>query len=218
MIKKEKEKKNLWPGMILMAFLASIATFFLLLNMEKNALEAYEKVSVWCTNCELSKGLEVTEGSLSQCLLKVEMDKTKVPADLIENPETLIGKQTVFAIPQGTILTASMFTQEETYRKGLYQPVIAGCKGDDLFQLVSGVLRKGDRVNIYTVNSEIEETYMLWENIVVYQVFDAAGNVIAPEDTTTPAARVNLLLEEGCTEQLYNELNAGSLRLVKVWE
>ena len=73
-------------------------------------------------------------------------------------------------------------------------------------------------MNIYTVNSEVEETYMLWENIVVYQVFDGAGNTIAPEDTATPAARVNLLLEEGCTEQFYNELNAGSLRLVKVWE
>lgn len=218
MNKREKEKKNIWPGVILMAFLASIATFFLLLNMEKSALEAYEKVTVWCTDCELTKGLELTESSLSQCLVQVEMDKTKVPADLIETPEILEGRQTLFTIPRGTILTASMFTQEETYRKGLNQPVIAGCKGEDLFQLVSGVLRKGDVVNIYTVNREMEETYMLWENIMVYQVFDAAGNVIAPEDTTTPAARVNLLLEEGCAEQLYNELDAGSLRLVKVWK
>ncbi len=218
MIKKERERKNIWPGVILMAFLASLATFFLLLNMEKNALEAYEKVPVWTTNCELAKGLELTENGLNQCLVQVEMDKTKVPEHLIETPEGLVGKQTLYAIPQGTILTSSMFTQEETYRKGLKQPVIAGCKGDDLFQLVSGVLRKGDLVNVYTVNKEVEETYMLWENVMVYQVFDAAGNVIAPEDTATPAARVNLLLEEGCTELLYNELDAGSLRLVKVWE
>lgn len=218
MNKREKEKKNIWPGVILMAFLASIATFFLLLNMEKNALEAYEKITVWCTNCELVKGLEMTESSLEQCLVQVEMDKTKVPANLIEAPELLTGKQTIFTIPKGTVLTYPMFTEEETYRKSLHHPVVAGCKGDDLFQLVSGVLRKGDFVNIYTVNSELEETYMLWENIMVYQVFDGAGNVIAPEDTITPAARVNLLLEEGCAEQLYNELDAGSLRLVKVWE
>jgi len=146
------------------------------------------------------------------------MDKTKVPEHLIETPETLVGKQTLYEIPKGTILTSSMFTQEEAYRKGLKQPVIAGCKGDDLFQLVSGVLRKGDLVNVYTVNKEVEETYMLWENVMVYQVFDASGNVISPEDTATPAARVNLLLEEGCTELLYNELDAGSLRLVKVWK
>ena len=49
-------------------------------------------------------------------------------------------------------------------------------------------------------------------------VVDASGNVIASEDTVTPAARVNLLLEEGYTEQFYKELNAGSLRLVKVWK
>ena len=58
---------------------------------------------------------------------------------------------------------------------------------------------------------------MLWENIMVYQAFDVSGNVIAAEDTLTPAARVNLLLEEGYAEQFYNELNKGSLRLVKVW-
>ena len=126
MNKREKEKKNIWPGIILMAFLASIATFFLLLSMEKNALEAYEKVIVWTANCELAKGLELTESGLNQCLVQVEMDKTKVPEQLIETPETLVGKQTLYAIPKGTILTSSMFTQEEKYRKGLKQPVIAG--------------------------------------------------------------------------------------------
>ena len=84
--------------------------------------------------------------------------------------------------------------------------------------MVSGVLRKGDLVHIYTVNGEWNETYLLWKNIMVYQVFDASGNVIAPEDMTTPAARVNLVMEEGFVEQFYNELNNGSLRLVKVWE
>jgi hypothetical protein len=96
--------------------------------------------------------------------------------------------------------------------------VIAGCKGEDLFQLVSGVLRKGDLVHIYMVNDELGETYMLWENIMVYQAFDVSGNTIASEDMITPAARVNLLLEEGYAEQFYNELNKGSLRLVKVWK
>lgn len=218
MNKREKEKKNIWPGLIIAAFFASVATFFLLLNIEKSALENYEKVLVWSTNCELEKGLEMTESNLSQCLVQIELDKNKVPDHLIDTPEVLVGKQTMYAIPRGSILTSGMFTQEEGYRKDLYQPIIAGCKGEDLFQLVSGVLRKGDRVNIYTVNKELEETYMLWESIMVYQVFDAAGNVIAAEDTTTPAARVNLLLEEGCAEVFYNELDAGSLRLVKIWE
>ncbi len=217
MNKREKEKRNIMPGVILVAFLASIATFFLLLNMEKNALEAYEKVMVWTTKCELAKGLELNNNSIQECFEQVEIDKDRVPGKVIETPETLVGKRTMFVIAQGTILTETMFSDEENYREGMHNPIIAGCKGDDLFQLVSGVLRKGDWVNIYMVNEELGETYMLWENIMVYQAFDASGNVIPSEDTVTPAARVNLLLEEGYTEQFYKELSTGSLRLVKVW-
>ena len=217
MNKREKEKKNILPGVILVAFLASIATFFLLLNMEKNALEAYEKVMVWITKCELAKGLEINSNSIQECFEQVEIDKDRVPGKVIETPEILVGKRTEFIISQGTILTETMFSDEGNYREGMHNPIIAGCKGDDLFQLVSGVLRKGDLVNIYMVNEELGETYMLWENIMVYQSFDASGNVIPSEDTITPAARVNLLLEEGYTEQFYKELSTGSLRLVKVW-
>ena len=147
-----------------------------------------------------------------------EVDKAKLPGELVEDPTMLIGKRTEIPLPAGTILTQGMFSDEDLYVEALYQPIIAGCKGEDLFQLVSGVLRKGDFVHIYTVNEELGETYMLWENIMVHQSFDASGNAIASEDVTTPAARVNLLLEEGYAEQFYNELSAGSLRLVKVWK
>lgn len=217
MNKREKEKKHILPGVILVAFIASMATFFLLLNMEKNALEAYEKVMVWTAKCELAKGLEISESSMADCFVQVEMEKNRVPNKMIEDPQMLIGKLTEVPIPQGTVLTEVLFSDEEKFRKGIHNPIIAGCKGDDLFQLVSGVLRKGDLVHIYMVNEEMGETYMLWENIMVYQAFDTSGNIITSEDVETPAARVNLLLEEGYTEQFYNELNAGSLRLVKVW-
>lgn len=218
MNKRNKEKKHILPGVILIAFLAAMATFFLLLHMEKEALRDYEKVQVWATGCQLAKGMELTEGSLMECLVLIEVDKGKVPGELVEDPTVLVGKRAEISLPAGTILCPAMFSDEDAYVESLYHPIIAGCKGDDLFQMVSGVLRKGDMVHIYTVNEELGETYLLWENIMVHQSFDASGNAIASEDVTTPAARVNLLLEEGYTEQFYNELNAGSLRLVKVWQ
>lgn len=218
MSKEKSGKRSILPGVILVAFVAAMGTFFLLLHMEKNALSAYEKEVVWCVNSELAKGLEITEASLAECFVQVEVDKSKVPDRKVENPQELVGMQTEIIIPQGTIVTEAMFSGEEEYISGLYSPVVAGCKGDDLFQLVSGVLRKGDLVHVYMVNEELEETYLLWENIMVYQAFDTSGNLIATEDMSTPAARVNLLLEEGYAEQFYNELNKGSLRVVKVWE
>lgn len=218
MSKEKNRKKNIWPGVILVAFAAAMGTFFLLLNIERNALSAYEKKTVWVTKAELAEGMEITENGWQECFEQIEIDKNKVPAQLINNPRELIGMWTEIRIPRGSILTQTMFDGEEKYAQELYSPVVAGCKSDDLYQLVSGVLRKGDLVNLYTVNEELGETYLLWEKVMVYQVFDTSGNSILPEDETTPAARVNLLLEEGYAEQFYNELSQGSLRMVKIWE
>ncbi len=218
MSKEKSEKKGIWPRVIPVAFAAAMGTFFLLLHIEKNALSAYEKTNVWVTRAELAEGLEITEAAWAECFEQIEIDKSKVPEQLIEDPRELAGMLTEIGIPKGTIVTWSMFTGEKAYADGLYNPVVAGCKSEDLFQLVSGVLRKGDLVNMYTVNEELGETYLLWEKVMVYQAFDAAGSSIPPEDTTTPAARVNLLLEEGYAEQFYNELSQGSLRMVKLWE
>lgn len=216
---KEKEKgKNILPGIILVAFVAAVATFFIMLQVEKNALSAFEKELVWCTNAELPKGLEITEQNKAQYFVQVELDKSKVPSRLVADPAGLVGTQTTILVPQGAVLCETMFSDEEKYVEALHSPVVAGCKAEDLFQLVSGVLRKGDFVHIYTVNEELEATYLLWENVLVYQVFDSAGNAIASEDVTTPAARVNLLMEKGYAEQFYNEIQNGSLRVVKVWE
>ena len=65
--------------------------------------------------------------------------------------------------------------------------------------------------------SKQTETYLLWADVLIDQTFDNAGNLIVPEDVTTAAARINLLMEEGYAEQFYTELNKGSLRMVKVW-
>ena len=218
MSKEKNGRRSILPGVILVAFVAALGTFFLLLHMEKNALSGYEKTYVWCAKSELPEGLELTKESLAECFEQIEIDKSRVPEKIVKNPQELIGMWTGILISKGTIVTESMFTSDEAYVSGLYQPVVAGCKGEDLFQMVSGVLRKGDRVHVYTVNEELEETYLLWENVMVYQAFDTSGNVIASEDTTTPAARINLLLEEGYAEQFYNELSKGSLRVVKVWD
>ena len=214
----KKEKRRILPGVIIVAFVAALATFFILLQAEKNMLSEYEKEAVWCSSQQLPKGLEITQQNWQQYFVQTDIEKSKVPEKKVTDPQLLIGKLAGLDIPRGTVLTDTMFEGDEKYIASMQSPVIAGCKADDLFQFVSGVLRKGDLVHIYAVSEDLGATYLLWENVLVYQVFDTAGNLIPPEDITTPAARVNLLLEKGNAELFYNELQNGSLRVVKVWE
>lgn len=212
-----KQKRGL-PGIILAAFAAAAVTYIVLLNVEKNVLSAYEKADCWMLAEALEKGTEITEDNMDTLFCRMQADARHIPQEAVEDPMTLLGTQAAIAIPRGSIVTRSMFTPEGYCRAALEHPVIAGCRAEDLYQLVSGTLRSGDRVHIYTVDEELGETYLVWEDVMVYQAFDSAGNQIPPQDTVSAAARINVLLEEGTAELFYSELYRGSLRVVKLWE
>ena len=210
-----KKKKSL-PIAILAALFASVVTFVVLLNVEKNMLSDYERGMVWVTKEEMSAGTECTEENRLLYMEQVQVDKGMIPGESIDSLEELEGLRAEITLPKGCILTKSMFTGEEDYIESMVSPVVAGCKAEDLYQLVSGTLRQGDKINLYTINEEIGETYLLWENVVVYQVFDSAGKEIPATDRETAAARINILLEKDWAEWFYSELYKGSLRVVKV--
>lgn len=213
-----RERRGGMPGVILAAFAAAAVTYFVLLNVEKNALSAYEKADCWTLTETLERGTEITEENVDMLFSRIQADARHIPQEAVTNPETLLGSQAAITIPRGSMATQAMFTRAGSYRAALENPVIAGCRAEDLYQLVSGTLRSGDRIHIYTVDEELGETYLIWDDVMVYQVFDSAGNLIPPQDTQSAAARINVLLEEGNAELFYSELYRGSLRVVKLWE
>lgn len=213
----EKRRRGL-PSIILAAFAAAAVTYIVLLNVEKNALSAYQKADCWMLTQTLERGTEITVDNVNTLFCQAQVDVRHIPQDAVTSPEALLGSQASITIPQGSMATLAMFTQSGRYRAALEKPVIAGCRAEDLYQLVSGTLRSGDRIHIYTVDEELGETYLIWDNVMVYQVFDSAGNLIPPQDTLSAAARINVLLEEGNAELFYSELYRGSLRVVKLWE
>ena len=215
---KEKEKKNLIPGAVVIAFLASVIVYIVMINAEKNILSEYEKETVLIMQTDLVKGVELTAENLVQYVTEAAMDKNLIPEAAVYDMDQLIGQMTVSDIDKGVVLTRSMLEGTESQSQGLHNPVIAGFKADDLYQVVSGTLRSGDRIHIYTIEEESGQACLIWENILVKQVFDSAGSMITPDDKVTAAGRVNILLEQDNVEQFYSELTTGSLRVVKVWK
>ncbi len=214
----EGRMKRGLPGVILAAFAAAVITYVVLLNVEKNALSAYEKTDCWILTEALEKGTELTPDHIESLFRQTQVDIRHIPQEAVADPRTLVGSQAVMTIPAGSMITKAMFTPAASYRAALDNPVIAGCKAEDLYQLVSGTLRGGDRIHIYTVDEEIGQAYLTWDNVMVYQAFDSSGSLIPPQDTVSAATRINVLLEEGNAELFYSELYRGSLRVVKLWE
>lgn len=214
----KEEKKNILPGIMIIALLAAVSVFFILLNVESNILKSYEKIQCIRTREMVSEGHVVRPEELAMLFEVVYVDQGAVPQGYLVTEEMLAGLQAKRNIPTGSIVTPDMFDVWDEEVAKMKEPVVAGVKAEDLYQVVSGVLRGGDHVDIYTIDGETKEAYLLWEKVLVKDTFDNSGNRILQENQETPAARLNLILEKGAVDHFYELLEQGSLRVVKVWE
>lgn len=194
---------------------AAASIFWVMLKIEQNTLAGYEKGVIYTACAKIPKGQLITEENYENYFKIKELDKSAIPESALTNPEQAANLTAVFDIDKGLLLTEGMFEKAEEIQGEMEQPVIAGVKADDLHQIAGGILRRGDRIHIYSVR-ETGETVCVWKNAFVEQAFDSAGNTIKSGDTSTAAQRVNIYLEEGRVEDFYAELSAGSLRAVKV--
>ena len=150
-MKKDKKERSILPGVIIVSLLVAVIVYAVMLNAEKTALSDYEKGTVYVTTKPVPKGTMITADYITQ----KEVDKSLIPSGAVSNPENLTELISVYAVDQGSIITTGMFTAVNDITKDMTQPVVAGFKADDLYQVVGGVLRSGDRINIYQVNISI---------------------------------------------------------------
>lgn len=222
-MKKEKEQKEkklsvqkLRTGGVIAALAASVAVFVVMVHMEKSILTRYERGTVYVAAVNIPSGQLITEGNYRQYFTEQQLDKSCIPPTALYAPEQVVGLVASFDIEQGVLLTGGMFQELNMILAQMEKPVVAGFKADDIYQVAGGVLRSGDRVNIYSVREE--GTSLVWQDVFVQQVFDASGTAISNADAGTAAQRVNVYLNEADVADFYMELAGGSLRVVKLLE
>lgn len=202
-------------GGAVIALAAAVAVFAVMLQAEKNALAGVEKGFVVVAITDIPEGQLITAENRGVYLGLKEMETVLIPEHAALTPEELEGRMAVFGVDSGTVMTFSMLRDVNEMTEGMEEPVIAGFKADDLYQVVGGVLRAGDRIHVYSV-SENHEVNLIWENLFVQDVFDQAGKQIQSGDTATSAQRINVYLDRADVEKFYSELATGTLRVVKV--
>ena len=217
-MKKVREKKlslsNLKTGASLAALVAAVATFVILMQVEKSVLTQYEKGIVYTASKAIAKGQMITEENYMQYMTQREMDKNMIPDTALTEPAQVRGMAAAYDVEEGVLLTGGMVEELDEILAGMEEPVIAGVKAEDIYQVAGGMLRAGDRIHIYTVRDG--KAVLAWEEVYVQQVFDASGKGISNTDSSTVAQRMNVYLDKRDIEAFYTELAGGSLRAVKV--
>ncbi len=216
--RKQTTKNRIWSGSVLAAFIAAAAVFGVMLQTEKKVLAEYEKETVYVAAVDIPRGEELTPENIGDYVMPQEIDQRIVPQTAVTDEEKLFGEVTVCTIGKGSVITLEMTESRNQILSEMAEPVIAGFRAEDLYQAVGGVLRAGDRIHIYCIDKEEEQQNAnpTWQNLFVQQVFDQNGNSIRGEDTTTPAQRINIYMDNENVEDFYKNLAKGSLRVVKI--
>jgi len=217
---KMKERKKLhkawfWNGGIVVALVAAIVVFGVMLQMEKNVLTQYEKGVIFVAKKEIMKGQVITEANYEEYMEWRELDKSCIPPTALSGSEQIQHMVPKADIEPGVLLTQGMFENINEITRDMTEPVIAGIKAEDLYQVVGGTLRAGDRIHIYKVNEEGLVT-LIWSNLYVQQVFDNSGLAIQVDNNGVAAQRINVYMDKKDVERFYSEMSTGNLRVVKV--
>ncbi|MCM1056588.1 MAG: SAF domain-containing protein [Firmicutes bacterium] len=197
------------------ALIAAVAVFTVMLQLEKSTLTKYEKGTVYAAAAEIPKGQMITAENLNIYFQEKSLDSSCIPESALCSPEQVTGLAAVFDIEQGVLLSEGMFEALDDVLSGMKEPVVAGFKVEDLYQVAGGVLRAGDRIHIYSVSEE-GAAALAWSNVYVQEVFDQAGVRIVSGDRATSAQRINIYLDKEDVEAFYSELASGTLRAVRV--
>lgn len=210
-----KKERNVLPGIILAALFVSIVVYVVMMNVEQNLLADFDKKNVFVATKEIPKGQLINEKNQTEYLVEKELDASLVSSSMLLAVDDINDFVARYDIDNGTIVSQSMFEELNQITENMKDPVIAGLKADDMFQLVGGTLRAGDRIHLYSLDED-GKMILKWPDIFVQQVFDQSGVIIPNSDTQTVAQRINIYIDKSNIEELYGNFSSGNLRAVKV--
>ena len=218
--KDPDRKRPVLPWVVLGCLIAALAVYGVAIHIQTEILSAYDKAVVYTATSPMAAGDVMDADEAAGKVAPIEIPAAAAPADAVTDPAVLADSAARYGIEPGTILCTSMFETVDSVLEGMNDPVIAGFRSEDIYQVVGGVLRAGDTISIYTVDNVAEigaaeyEGTLRWDDIRVQDVFDSSGLRIGSDDATTPASRVNIYMEKGDVEEFYAGLAQGSLRVV----
>ena len=209
---KKSEDKRKSGGLFLAAFIVAAGVFAIMTYMQKEALSDYEKKDILVACTVIPRGVVINEANADEYLMIKSIDAGCIPDGAVTKDTMLNGMSPVYEISEGTLLTASMFVAPDHAIASLSEPVLAGFRTDDLSRAVSGVLRAGDLIDIYSSDPETGEGILLCHNAYVERGYDSSGNEVTSD---TPAVMFNIYLEYSEAEKFYEGMKNGSLYVVK---
>ena len=195
--------------------------FCVCLVLIKNAAEQEETISVLVTRNKIAENQKIDVNDSAVAVKEIPI--SLVPEDVVKNVSDIAGKFAVCTLGRNQIVTASMFTDKQIVIEDIKNPVEISIGASNIDQIVGGVLREGDIVNISVVEEKVVdgervyETNQVVSKAYILRTFTSSGTKVDSADKKEPVMIINILIDDSEEKEFNAALRKGTLRISRIY-
>lgn len=217
-MKKEryKEKKNSSGLAIFICLILTLALFVALVVIQKNIINNEDKVTVVVAKKDIPAKTVIDAKKVTTYFEEVKIVESLAYDGVYTNLEDLFGDESEIYI-EDTIIAKQIVGDDvivpcTKYLSEFKNPVEMGIKVSSFEHAAGGTLRRGDNVNLCSVD-EFGNEYSI--SLFILKAFDASGVVIEPENKDSVAVAFTVVMEDGSYTTVAEIIKMGTFDLIR---
>lgn len=217
---RKRTVKKISPRVFVYSLVMTLVLYSAMIFVERTILKSEEYVSVYVAEGTVEKNTVVTAANIDELFALEERRADWLPDGSISDAAGLLGMTVKYGYEKNEVVTYSGLSAADTRMEGIENPVEVSLDAGSLSQVVGGIIREGDRINIWSVSRKNENG----ENIIsagkicdyayVTRVFTSSGVQVKQASQDGAAATVVNIVIPGAKEEEFNiALESGTLRV-----
>lgn len=207
--------KNIKPKSLIISACVAVVVFIALLFVEKSLLKPNGTVEGFVAVSDIDKGTVITEENISKLFTeKNNIDGALEVTGAVKTKDELINKVAKENINKGEVVSNNSFISKDDKFKDIDDLVEVSFNVSDISQVVGGILRSGDIIDISIIDNNTNESMIVLEDIYVDKAISSDGLQI-DRSSDLSALTINILVSKDDSEKLNSYLNKGTLRISK---
>lgn len=201
---------------IFISFILALGAFIGLLFVEESVLKPNGTVNGFVAKVDIDKGMLITESNISNYFTeKNNIDGSLEVTGAVKTKEELINNITNQNINKGEVVSINSFVAKDDILAKIENPVETSFNVSDISQVVGGILREGDLIDISIVDNNSKESTKILKNVYVDKAISSDGKEI-DRTSDLSALTINIILSESEEKILNDSINKGTIRVSKI--
>lgn len=200
---------------IVISLIGAIILFCVLLGVEAKILAPNGKAKVLIAKSDIAENTVINSKNIDKLFKEKEVDGELEVTKSVKDKKNLINTVTTKEINKNEVISKNSFMDKDNLLTKIENPVETSIKVSDLSQVVGGILREGDIIDISVINSTSGESKVVLENVYVDKAIASDGTEIDRENDAV-ATVLNIIISKEEEEILNTEIDKGTVRIRKI--